>query len=122
MTVRIPLAEPEITDADRDAVLDVLRTPHLSMGPKLAEFEQDICDYIGCKYAVAVNSGTSALPLAVRAMELEPGAEVILPSFTFSALLNVILQEGLRPKFVDIDPAIYNTTPELIEAALTPRT
>jgi perosamine synthetase len=58
----------------------------------------------------------------VRALKLERGAEVILPSFTFSALLNVILQEGLRPKFVDIDPGTYNTTPELIAGAITPRT
>lgn len=122
MKVRIPLAKPEITEADRDAVLDVLQTPYLSMGPKLAEFERAMCDYARCKYAVAVNSGTSALHIAVRALELEPGAEVILPSFTFSALLNVILQEGLRPKFVDIDPETYNTTPELVAAAVTPQT
>ena len=122
MKVRIPLAKPEITEADRDAVLDVLRTPYLSMGPKLAEFEQAICDYVGCKYAVAVNSGTSALHIAVRALGLERGAEVILPSFTFSALLNVILQEGLRPKLVDIDPGTYNTTPEMVAAAITPQT
>src|ERR1700686_1497574 len=122
MKVRIPLAKPEITEADRDAVLNVLRTPHLSMGPKLAEFERAICDYTGSSHAVAVNSGTSALHIAVRALGLERGAEVILPSFTFSALLNVILQEGLRPKFVDIDPATYNTTPELVAAATTPQT
>ncbi|MCU1272232.1 MAG: Bacillosamine/Legionaminic acid biosynthesis aminotransferase PglE [Acidobacteriaceae bacterium] len=122
MKVRIPLAQPEITEADRDAVLNVLGTPYLSMGPKLAEFEQAICDYTGCKYAVAVNSGTSALHVAVRALGLERGAEVILPSFTFSALLNVILQEGLRPKFVDIDPETYNITPGLVAAAITPQT
>jgi perosamine synthetase len=122
MNIRIPLAKPEITDADREAVLDVLRTAYLSMGPKLGEFEQAICDYSGCKHAVAVNSGTSALHLAVRALGLERGAEVILPSFTFSALLNIILQEGLRPKFVDIDPDTYNVTPELVAAAITPRT
>ena len=122
MTLRIPLAKPEITDSDSEAVLAVLRTPHLSMGPKLGEFEQAFCDYTGSKYAVAVNSGTSALHMAVRALGLEPGAEVILPSFTFSALLNVILQEGLKPKFVDIDPTTYNTTPEIIAAAITPRT
>lgn len=122
MNIRIPLAKPEITDADREAVLDVLRTAYLSMGPKLGEFEQAICDYSGCKHAVAVNSGTSALHLAVRALGLERGAEVILPSFTFSALLNIILQEGLRPKFVDIDPDTYNVTPELVQAAITPRT
>jgi perosamine synthetase len=122
MKVRIPLAKPEITDADRDAVLDVLRTPALSMGPKVAEFEQAICDYTGSKYAVAVNSGTSALHVAIRALGLKRGAEVVLPSFTFSALLNVSLQEGLQPRFVDIDPDTYNVTPELVAAAITSRT
>lgn len=122
MSVRIPLAKPEITDADREAVMQVLRTPCLSMGPRLHEFEQAICAYTGSKYAVAVNSGTSALQLAVRGLQLEPGDEVILPSFTFSALLNVILLERLRPKFVDVDLQTYNTTLEMVAAALTPRT
>src|SRR5438128_2436454 len=122
MNVRIPLARPEITDADREAVMEVLSTPHLSMGPKLQEFEQAICDYTGSKHAVAVNSGTSALQIAMRAVGLEPGAEVILPSFAFSAVLNVVLQEGLQPVFVDIDPETYNTTPELVAAAITPST
>lgn len=122
MTTRIPLAKPQITDFDREAVLDVLRTSHLSSGPKVEEFERAMCDYTGAKHAVAVNSGTSALLLAIRALKLDPGSEVILPSFTFSALLNVILQEGLRPRFVDIDPVTYNTTPELVEAAVTQRT
>lgn len=122
MSLRIPLARPEVTDADREAVMEVLRTPHLSMGPKVSEFERAICDYTGSEYAVAVNSGTSALHIAVRALGLAPGAEVIVPAFTFSALLNVILQEGLRPRFVDIDPATYNTTPELLAAAITERT
>ena len=119
MKMRIPLAKPEITDADREAVMEVLRTPNLSSGPKVQEFEQAICDYAGSKHAVAVNSGTSALQIAVRSLGLDAGAEVILPSFAFSALLNVVLQEGLRPKFVDIDPESYNTTPELIAAAIT---
>ena len=122
MSIRIPLAKPEVTDADREAVLGVLRTPYLSMGPKLQEFEQAICDYTGSKYAVAVNSGTSALQIAVRALRLEPGAEVILPSFAFSAVLNVVLQERLRPVFIDFDPETYNTTPELVAAAITDRT
>src|SRR5947209_1943573 len=122
MSLRIPLAKPEITDSDREAVMDVLRTPYLSMGPKVPEFEQAICDYTGSKYAVAVNSGTSALQIAVRALGLERGVEVILPSFTFSALLNVILQEGLQPRFVDIDAETYNATPKLVEAAITDRT
>jgi perosamine synthetase len=122
MTVRIPLAKPEITDADRESVMKVLRTSQLSMGPKLREFEEAICEYTGSKYAVAVNSGTSALHLAVRALRLERGGEVILPSFTFSALLNVILQEGLLPKFLDVKAGAYNTTTELVAAAISPRT
>ena len=122
MNFRIPLAKPEITEADREAVMEVLRTPYLSSGPKVQEFEQGICDYTGSKYAVAVNSGTSALQIAVRALRLEAGYEVILPSFTFSALLNVILHEKLTPKFVDIDPETYNTTPEMVAAAVTEKT
>lgn len=122
MTIRIPLARPEVTEADREAVMQVLRTPHLSMGPKLKEFEQAICDYTGSKYAVAVNSGTSALHLAVRALNIERDAEVILPSFGFAALLNVVLQEGLRPRFVDLDPNTFNVTPEIVAAAISPRT
>lgn len=119
MSLRIPLAKPEITDADRESVMEVLRTPYLSTGPKVAEFERAICDYTGAKHAVAVNSGTSALQLAIRALGIEPGSEVILPSFTFSAVLNVILLEGLRPKFVDIDQRTYNCTAEAMLAAVT---
>jgi perosamine synthetase len=122
MSIRIPLAKPEVTDADREAVLNVLSTPYLSQGPKLHEFEQAICDYTGSRFAVAVNSGTSALQIAVRALGLEPGAEVILPSFAFSAVLNVVLQERLLPVFIDVDPETYNTTPGLVAAAITSST
>jgi len=122
MKIRIPLARPEITEGDREAVVEVLRTPYLSMGRKLGEFEQSICDYTGSQYAVAVNSGTSALQLAIRALHIERGAEVILPSFTFSALLNVILDESLRPKFVDISSSSYNPTAERIAEAITDET
>ena len=122
MSLRIPLPKPEVTDSDREAVMAVLHTPHRSMGSRVIEFEQAICDYTGSKYAVAVNSGTSALRIGFRGLGLEPGAEVILPSFTFSAVLNVVLQEGLQSKFVDIDPATYNPTPELVAAVITERT
>ena len=122
MSVRIPLAKPEITDADREAVMEVLRSRYLSTGPKVAEFERAICEYTGTVHAVAVNSGTSALQLAIRALAIEPGSEVILPSFTFSAVLNVILLESLRPRFVDIDPRTYNCSTELILGAITDET
>jgi perosamine synthetase len=120
--MRIPLAKPEVTDADREAVLEVLRSPFLSMGPYLHQFEKAICAYVGCKFAVAVNSGTSALHLALKTLDLRPGSEVILPSFAFVAPLNVLLQEKLRPVFVDIDPGTLNATPENVEAAITERT
>ena len=122
MKLRIPLAKPEITDEDREALMDVLRTPYLSTGPKVAEFERAICDYTGAAHAAAVNSGTSALQLAIRALGIEPGAEVILPSFTFSAVLNVILLEGLLPRFVDIDSRSYNCSAETMLAAVTGKT
>lgn len=122
MKIRIPLARPEITEPDREAVQAVLRTPYLSFGSKLRDFEQSICDYTGSPYAVAVNSGTSAIELAMLALGLERGAEVILPSFTFSALLNVVLHQSLRPKFVDISPSSYNPPVERILAAITDET
>jgi len=122
VTLRIPLAKPEITDADREAVQAVLNTASLSMGPKLPEFEQAMASYVGSPFAVAVNSGTSALHLAVKVLNLTPGAEVILPSFSFSAILNVVLQERLRPVFAEIDASTLNLTPESVQQALTPRT
>ncbi len=122
MKVRIPLAKPEITDADRDAVLRVLQTSTLSSGPQAEKFEGALCTYLGARYAVAVNSGTSALHLAVETLGLPRGSEVILPSFAFAAPLNVLLRCGLRPAFVDIDAETMNTTPEKIGAAMTART
>lgn len=122
MKLRIPLAKPEVTESDRRAVLDVLGSNELSFGPVAREFEDAICRYVGVPYAVAVNSGTSALHLAVKTLALTPGAEVILPSFTFAAPLNVILQEKLSPVFVDIDTSTLNMAPAAVEAAITART
>jgi len=122
MSLRIPLAKPEITDADRASVLAVFDTSSLSMGPKLDEFEQALADCIGGGFAVAANSGTSVLHLAFETLALSPGSEVILPSFAFAAPLNVILQKSLTPVFVDIEPETLNPTPEQIEAAITPHT
>jgi perosamine synthetase len=120
--MRIPLAKPEVTDADREAVLEVLQSASLSMGPKLDEFEKAISIYTGSKFAVAVNSGTSALHLALKTLDLPSGSEVILPSFAFVAPLNVLLQEKMRPVFVDIDAKTLNPTPTNVEAAITPKT
>jgi perosamine synthetase len=120
--VRIPLSAPDIHEADIDAVTNVLRTSRLSMGPRLDEFERALADYVGASYAVAVNSGTSALHLCVRALGIGEGDEVIVPSFAFIAVANAIRYERAIPVFVDIDPETMNLDPDRIEAAITPRT
>ncbi|HEY4523534.1 MAG TPA: DegT/DnrJ/EryC1/StrS family aminotransferase [Candidatus Paceibacterota bacterium] len=118
----IPLASPDITASEIEAVLAVLATPNLSLGPKLKEFEEKIAAYTGTKYAVAVNSGTSALHLIIKAMGIGPGDEVITTPFSFVASSNCIIFEGAKPIFVDIDPVSYNIDPSKIEGKITPRT
>ena len=119
---RVPLARPDISQDDIDAVVSVLRTPHLSLGPKLPEFEKAFASFLGMARGVAVNSGTSALHLVVRALGLGPGDEMITSPFTFVASANCALFEGARPVFVDIDGATWNMDAEQIEAAVTDRT
>ncbi len=108
MKPTIPLSQPDITDLERNRVLEVLQTPHLSLGPKLAEFEGRFAGYMGSKYAVAVNSGTSGLHLCVRAAGLGDGDEVITTPFSFIASANCLLFERARPVFIDIDENGYN--------------
>jgi perosamine synthetase len=118
----IPLSRPDISDADIDAVVSVLRTPQLSLGPRVPEFEAALCAFIGVRHATAVSSGTAALHLAVHALGIGPGDEVITTPFSFVASANCILFERATPVFVDIDPVTLNIDPGAIEAAITPRT
>jgi perosamine synthetase len=120
--MKIPLSQPDITEAEIEAVTAVLRTPQLSLGPKLEEFEQALAAYIGLRHAIAVNSGTSGLHLCVRALGIGDGDEIIVPSFTFIAAANAIRYERARPVFVDVEPHTLNLDLEKIEAAITPRT
>ena len=106
--IKIPLSRPDITDEDRELVLETLRTPHLSLGPRLREFEEKFAAYVGTKHAVAVNSGTSALHLCVRALGIGEGDTVITSPFSFVASANCMLFERARPVFVDIDPVTLN--------------
>ncbi len=118
----IPLSQPDITDREIDAVVSVLKTPYLSLGPKLQEFERKIVDYVGTEYALAVNSGTSGLHLIVRAMEIREGDEVITTPFSFIASANCILFEGAKPVFVDIDRKTLNIDCERIEEKISDKT
>jgi len=120
--MQIYLSRPDITQKEIDAVCAVLRTPDLSLGPKLKEFERAFAKYIGRKRAVAVNSGTSGLFLCVLALEIRPGDEVITTPFTFIATVNPIMMAGAKPVFVDIDPATLNIDPAKIEAKITDKT
>jgi perosamine synthetase len=119
---RVPLSRPDISQGDIDAVVAVLRTPHLSLGPKLPEFEQAMASRLGLAHGVAVNSGTSALHLVVRALGLGPGDEMITSPFTFIATANCALFEGARPVFVDIDERTWNMDVAQVRAAVTDRT
>jgi len=119
---RVPLSRPDISQADIDAVVAVLKTPHLSLGPKLPAFEKAFAEHLGLRHGVAVNSGTSALHLAVRSLGLKAGDEMITSPFTFVATANCALFEGARPVFVDIDEQTWNVDVAQLEAAVTQRT
>lgn len=120
--MNVPLSQPYLGQEEMDAVVEVLRSDRLALGPKTAEFEQRFAEAVGSRYAVAVNSGTSGLHLAVRALGIGPGDEVITTPFSFVASSNCILFEGATPVFVDAEDASFNLDPALIEAAITPKT
>ena len=120
--IRIPLSAPEITEADITAVTEVLRTTRLSRGPKTEEFESALAAYVGARHAIAVSSGTAGLQLALRALDLGEGDEVILPSFTFIGVANALLNERIRPVFGEIDASTRNLDPAMIEPLITSKT
>jgi dTDP-4-amino-4,6-dideoxygalactose transaminase len=111
----IPLSNPDITDLERNYVNEVLQTPYLSLGPKLHEFEQQAAQYLGAQYAIAVNSGTSALHMALRAHGLQEGDTVITTPFSFISSASCLLYEKIKPVFIDIEDRYYNISPEKIE-------
>ena len=120
--MRIPLSAPDIDEDDVAAAVRVLRSSRLSLGPVLGEFEQCFAEYVGVPYAVAVSSGTAGLHLALLALGIGVGDEVIVPSFTFIAAANAIRYVGAVPVFVDIDPFTLNMDPECVATAVTSRT
>ncbi len=115
----IPYGKQYIDEDDIKAVADVLRSDWLTTGPKVAEFEQAVADYVGTKYAVAVSSGTAALHAAMYALGIGPGDEVIVPPMTFAATANAVVYQGGTPVFVDVDPHTLLIDPEQIKAKIT---
>lgn len=118
----IPYGRQSIGDDDVFAVVEALRSDWLTQGPKAEEFEGALADYCGARYAVVMNSGTSALHAAYAAAGLGPGNEFITTPMTFAATANAGLWQGAKPVFVDVDPTTGNIDPGKIEAAITPKT
>lgn len=115
--MKISMSSPDLTDADRQAVIDVLNTPTLSMGQNTLNFEQSFCNLTGAKHAISVNSGTAGLHLCIRAAGIGASDLVITTPFSFVASSNALLFENAIPVFVDIDQRTGNINPELVAEA-----
>src|SRR6266850_6085880 len=111
-----------IRDEIQSALMEVCDSAHFAQGPPTQAFEQEFAAYCGVRHCVSLNSGTSALHLALRCLDIGPGDEVITVPFTFIATVWAINYVGARPVFVDIDPARRTLDPAKLEAAITPRT
>jgi len=118
----LPYHQPLIDADDEGAVVETLRSGWLTTGPRTKGFEKDLAAYAGAAYCVGVNSCTAALHLALEAVGVGSGDEVITSPITFASTANVIVHRGARPVFVDVEPDTFNINPGGIEAALTPRT
>lgn len=118
----VPLARPVIGEAEEQAVLEVLRSGQLSLGPRLGEFERRFAQWLGAPHACAVSSGTTGLHLALRAIGVGEGEEVVTSPFSFVASANAIVYQRAKPVFVDIDPRTLNLDVDAAAAAIGPRT
>lgn len=118
----LPFARPSITGAERDAVLEVLESGWLTTGAKARAFEIEFAAFVGARYAVALNSATAALHLALEALGVGPDDEVIVPTWTFAASAEVVAYRGARAVLIDVDAATLNLTVDRVLAAVTPRT
>jgi perosamine synthetase len=118
----IPYSRQSIDEKDIAAVCSVLRSDYLTTGPKIEEFEQAICSYVGSKQGVAVSNGTAALHCAMYALGIDSGDEVIIPPITFASTANCVCFMGATPIFADVDPGTMLIDPKEVEARITPRT
>ncbi len=120
--MKIPMARPLFDETTRQSILEVLDSGRLAQGLRVLEFEERFAEWAEVPFAIAVSSGTAALLLALMALEIGPGDEVITTPFTFAATANTILFLGARPVFADIQPSTLNLDPEEVERRITPRT
>src|SRR5574341_667892 len=118
---RIPLARPEVDEAEIAEIREVFASGYLTQGPKVAEFERMVAERVGTRYAFAMSSATTALHLALAALEIGPGDEVLVPDFTFPATANVVVQQGAVPVLVDIDLETFTIDIDDLANKITPR-
>jgi dTDP-4-amino-4,6-dideoxygalactose transaminase len=118
----VPFAMPDIDEAEIDSVVETLRSGWLTTGPKVRQFEADFANYVGCQHAVAVNSATAALHLALAAVGLREGDEVLVPTMTFAATAEVVLYFKAKPVLVDCQRDTFNLDSGQIEKAITAKT
>jgi dTDP-4-amino-4,6-dideoxygalactose transaminase len=118
----LPFCQPDIGQAEIDEAVDTLRSGWITTGPKTKEFEKRFAQYIGCWHALAVNSCTGGLHVALAAAQIGPGDEVIVPTMTFCATANIVVHLGATPVLVDVEPDTLNIDPRCLEAAISPRT
>jgi dTDP-4-amino-4,6-dideoxygalactose transaminase len=114
--------QPDIRDPEIEEVVATLRSGWLGTGPKTKQFEAEFAEYVGAKHAIGLNSCTAGLHLSLLALGIGPGDEVITSAMTFAATVNVILHVGADPVLVDVDPGTHNLDPDLVRAAVSPRT
>ena len=120
--MRIPWSSPALGAEEAEAVLDTVRSGWLTMGPRTRAFEAGIARLLGVEHAVAVSSGTAALDVALAALGIGPGDEVIVPAFTYVATVNAVTYQGATPVMVDVEPVTLNLDPAAVRAHLSPRT
>jgi dTDP-4-amino-4,6-dideoxygalactose transaminase len=118
----LPFSPPDVSSAEIDAVVEALRSDWLTTGPKVKRFEQEFGEFVGAPAALAVNSCTAALHVALAALGIGPGDEVISTTMTFSSSIHVIEHVGATPVLVDVEPDTLNIDPARVEAAITERT
>jgi perosamine synthetase len=118
----LPMARPEIGAREQELVAEVLASGVLSLGPMQGRFERALCEFTGAPFASTVSSGTAGLHLAIRAAGIRPGDEVVTSPLSFVASANVMIYEGAKPVFADIDPVTLNIDPARAEEAVTDRT
>ena len=120
--MKIPWSMPYIGEEELKEVIDTVKSTWLTMGPRVKKFEKAVSDYLGMKHAIAVNSGTAALDVALKALDIQPGDEVIVPAMTYIATVNAVTYQGAKPILADIEPKTYNLDPKDVMKKVTKKT